>query len=270
MKPLGCLLRTAVQAKFRMTSKATTRSAPLYKPPCRRKHPMDSVCSGTAICAIDVGLRHMALCMARFPIGAQLWQKEKTLREAKDMMMRTSDVLAWEVQSIVPANSRSNFVSEIEAVSEYVRQRKDLFTQAQYVVIEHQMASKMRALSAALIAAIKAHVPTAAVHLQQSSMKLSWADLASVLPDAELQTYKGRKAASVAAARYALDLPTRKPKGTEIASPRSHPAAQALLSSQKQDDLADALLHMVMFAQRCAPPLKNSRKRTREERRQSD
>lgn len=205
--------------------------------------------------AVDVGLRNMSVCALQLPpLGAR---PARVLDEAKTRLEHAV-VEAWDTSALGVERTKSEgaFVAEAKAVAAYVAARKDLFARADFLVVEHQMAPKMRCVAGALIAAVAAHVPRLPIHFQMSSTKLAWDDLAVHAPDANLQSYAGRKKAAVRLAHWLVDLeypPPRKRKRTDHAGGDTRDMGAILSQSKKQDDLADSLLHLLAFGTRPAP-----------------
>ena len=216
--------------------------------------------------ALDVGTKHMALCALWFPHRSVAASPELCLAEAR-RRMQLCRLEKWEV-SALDAPPRASFPDRLSAVARFVRERAHIFSRAKFVVVEHQMQSEMRVIAGALFAVIAMIAPDVELIFQQSFAKLQWNDLESVAPGMDLRgrgAYAARKKAAVAAACFLL--------GAELPAPRRCPAAlqfvpgedpmrQILLTSAKRDDLADALLHLLVFDhRRSAPP--RSRKRCR-------
>ena len=186
--------------------------------------------------AIDVGTKHLAICAIRCSPNAG---GDRTLLAAKRRLAEC-EVLLWEVVAL-ELPKRPSFANHAEAVAAFVAQRRGLFEQASVVVIEQQMQATMRAVAAALFAAIRM-IATCELQSQQSKLKLEWSDLSVVADD--ISTYARRKRAAVLAAHYLLDA---KPQRSRLPPPNQSASATVLISSRKQDDLADALLHILAF-----------------------
>ena len=205
--------------------------------------------------AVDIGLRNMSLCALHLP-PLEGSRPPRCLEVAKTRL-RQAHVEAWETSALVARTAKeASFVAQAKAVACFVNARRDLFTRADCLIVEHQMAPKMRCLAAALLAAVAAHVPELPMHFQMSSAKLAWDDLQVGAPGACLETYNGRKKAAVSAAHWLLDLepqPLRKRKRPEAPLCPGRAMATVLSQSDKQDDLADSLLHLLAFGTHAAP-----------------
>ena len=205
--------------------------------------------------AVDVGLRNMSLCALRLP-SLEGSRPPRCLEGAK-RRLRQAHVEAWETSALIERGAKeASFVAQAKAVACFVNARRDLFTRADFLVVEHQMAPKMRGLAAALFAAVAVLKPELPMHFQMSGAKLAWDDLPVAAPGARLDTYNGRKKAAVSATHWLLDLepqPPRKRKRLEASLCPGRTMACILSQSDKQDDLADSLLHLLAFGTHAAP-----------------
>ena len=143
-------------------------------------------------------------------------------------------------------------------MSEFVKSREDIFANASFVVIEHQMQSQMRVIAGALFACIRMLSKDVRLVFQQSSAKLRWHDLDDIAAAESLQgtgAYAARKKAAVEVACFLLNItlpPTNrrkaKNKGQECLIKYTCPMTEVFVASTKRDDLADSLLHLLAFS----------------------
>ena len=170
--------------------------------------------------AIDVGVKNMALCALR--LGAP--DSEPTL-EAAAALVQSAEIVAWEVVALTPAEN--TFAARCASIAEYVSQRRSIFEGADFLVLEHQMQAPMRVVAGAVFSAVRMVSPVPFA-FQLSRMKLAW-------PGVEAPTgYSARK-------KMAVQLVHRVVQD-------SSPEFQRLFgASTKKDDLADAMLHLLMF-----------------------
>jgi hypothetical protein len=199
------------------------------------------------VVAIDVGIKNMAVCVVRFPAGADAEEAPPNTLEWAKAHLKNAEVVLWEVGALL-TGARPCFADEIDAVVVWALARTQFFENATCVVIEQQMAPKMRCLSAALFASLRAVAPLARFVFQRSTFKLLWADLALCVPGASIDTYCERKWAAEGAVRFLLDLPAVV-RGSRTRT-QAQPDADVFLSSKKKDDLADALLHVLAHENR--------------------
>ena len=221
--------------------------------------------------AIDVGTKHMSLCALWLPREA-LTGCAPLLAEAR-LRVQSCRLEQWEVSSL-QVSERATFPERLSAVAEFVRSRSAIFVRAAFVVVEHQMQSQMRVVAGALFAAISMVAPQVQLIFQQSSTKLHWDDIGSaVTGGTDLRgsgAYNARKKAGVAAAAFLLG--TSLPKRVRRADPAQlaldtdrSPMQTILCNSEKRDDLADSLLHLLAYdVRRRATPKRGKKRRIAE------
>jgi hypothetical protein len=165
-------------------------------------------------CAVDVGLRHMSVCVVTWRSPAP--------RNARELAQRASEatIVYWEV-SPLSAETRRGTACVLEDVLVYVEARGEIFSRCDAIAIEQQRTSLFRAISVALYVRLRAVAPGARVAFQSASAKLA--------PWASPRSYGARKAEAVRLSAAIL---------------QGQPGALAhLLAAGKKDDLADAHLH---------------------------
>ena len=197
--------------------------------------------------ALDVGIKNMSICALKLPEINE--SQQKSISTAKTRL-QNSELICWESVQLDISKEHSAFVSEAKAVSEFVRSRTYIFEMASYVIVEHQMAAKMRGIAAALFACISLLFPTVLLHFQLSKTKLSWEDLPEILPDVNFDTYSARKRASIQIVEWLLEIPrtNRRQKQASLAAIDTSNMKQLFAASKKKDDLADSLLHLLAFS----------------------
>ena len=194
--------------------------------------------------AVDIGIKNMGICALKLPCTTDF--KQRSLVVAKDRLQK-AELISWESVPLLVSSESTKFVAETFAVAEFVRSREHIFDQASYVVVEHQMAPKMRCIAAAFMACIAYYRPTLPVHFQLSKTKLSWQDLNIVLPERSLCTYGSRKRTAIEAVTWLLDLPLKRKRGRSCTTPIAGDINGIFDTHAKQDDLADSLLHLLVF-----------------------
>lgn len=225
--------------------------------------------------ALDVGLKNLSLCALRVSARAPRAPdsateakkrpckgKKRALRlEAAKLRLAGAQLVSWEVVALGVTSSDS-FADRAAAVARFIQERKELFQNAQQVIVEHQMQCIMRSVAAALFACIRMVNDTVPLCFQQSKLKLAWEDIAGVLaasqgmgPLRSATGYAARKKAAVGCACYLLDLSTlaltkRRREAVCQHAPLSAGDCRGdmrriFLQSTKRDDLADALLHLL-------------------------
>lgn len=212
------------------------------------------------IVAIDVGLINLSLCALRCAHWAEVSERPPRLEDARKRLAQ-AEFERWEVVSLGLPRGAS-FAARSEAVAAFVQERRDVFASARAVVIEHQMQATMRTVAAALFTAVRMISQDCLLFSQQSKDKLRWKDLGEpARGSVDLSTYSKRKRVSVSVAYYLLAMDAPQPQAKrrrtgavprldsyDTAASGPLPAMRAILSSsQKKDDLADALLHLCAF-----------------------
>jgi len=222
----------------------------------------DAARSESLIVAIDVGLSNLSLCALRCAQWAEASERPPLLEDARKRLAQAA-LERWEVVSLGLPRGAS-FAARSEAVAVFVQERRDVFASARAVVIEHQMQATMRTVAAALFAAVRMVSQDCLLFSQQSKDKLRWKDLGDPARGSlDLSTYSKRKQVSVSVAHYLLGMDVPQPQAKRRrtgAGPEARldsydttasgplPTMRAILSSsQKKDDLADALLHLCAF-----------------------
>ena len=228
------------------------------------------------VIALDVGLKNLSLCALRIAPRASgtaesvPGEKKKRCRgkksaprlEAAKPRLAQAQLAAWEVIAL-GVTTKDTFAERASAVARFVQERRELFKNAQLVIVEHQMQSIMRSVAAALFACIRMVNEAVPLCFQQSKQKLAWEDLVAVLGASQrgsklpgpTTSYVARKKAAVGCACYLLDLSADALTRRRREAACQHPALCAgdcrgdmrriFLQSPKRDDLADALLHLM-------------------------
>ena len=200
------------------------------------------------VTSLDVGIRHMAICVLRYTVDST----EEGDSALERVSNRIVDVCNWEVTPLCQQDEKDgNFTETCQRVSRYVHSRADFFRNSFAIVVEHQMAARMRCVAAALLGAIGIVAPGVPCSFQLSARKLAaWQE---EVPQDALKSYSGRKKAAILVVQKVLGLPEVLPRGRARAhvmssSPRWDAMATFFLQSSKRDDLADAWLHNMAFA----------------------
>ena len=188
------------------------------------------------IFAVDVGVKHLSCVLLRLEAGATA---------DATAALRGATLEEWAVEAL----TAPSFADVLEAAVRFVERRRETLRGCRAVVIEQQMAPRMRCVAAALYAAARAHAPETRVLFQPAASKLRWApEVWSLAPGARTDSYSRRK---TAASRLCAGL---------LRAAGQTAAAQQLSAARKKDDLADALLHGLRFAcDAAAPPAKRRR-----------
>ena len=221
------------------------------------------------IVAIDVGQKNLSLCALRLltpPSGSDSFKL--LLNDARERL-RKSVLVVWEVVNLNPTPSALSFVERSAAIADFVHRRAYLFANASVVIIEHQMHSLMRGMAAALFACISLYAKNDARLLSQhSSSKLRWEDMIECTGCGDqLQKYSQRKKVAVKCADFLLDVPNclvsnQQPALQATYANESQTICDMRKTSQstvKRDDLADALLHLLVHDCKTKPAAKKRR-----------
>ena len=208
------------------------------------------------VLAIDVGVKHLSCAVLRFPAvrGGEACVDDDAAAFAT-ATLRSAELEEWTVEALTSDSaSSSRFSDVLEAAVRFVAARRDLVQRCDAVVLEQQMAPRMRCVAAALFAAARSF-GGARVVFQPASAKLAWdaAVFAALAPGARTDSYSRRKTAAVRLCAGLL-----RAAGQEAAS-------ATLAASRKKDDLADALLHGLRFAcvERRRRPVSGRKRRLR-------
>lgn len=223
-----------------------------------------SVASFPLIVAIDVGQKNLSLCAMRLYISSpNTWA---LLTEARERL-RKSTLERWEVVNLNPNSRTQSFVERSSAIADFVQHRAALFAEASVVIIEHQMHSLMRSMAAALFACINIYAKNARLLSQHSSSKLQWKDIVECTGCGErLQQYNQRKKVAVKCAEFLLDLPSGLAAKQRALLPTYADESPTIVNMRrtfqataKRDDLADALLHLLVCDRSTKPIAKKRR-----------
>lgn len=205
------------------------------------------------IVSIDVGQQNLALCAIRLYGKETDLEQSRTLKNARKRL-QMSYVEKWEVVAMNTDSNSQPFVNVCSAVAKFVSDRSALFKLASTVIIEQQMNSAMRCISAALFACISTYVNTNATLVSQhSSSKLRWDDLEDCIGGKyDKQKYSHRKKIAVKCAEFLLDVESPASLNCESSNGISQLAntmwemRKTFEQAKKKDDLADSLLHLLI------------------------
>jgi len=217
----------------------------------KRKAKAGDVSYVKTIVSIDVGLKNLALCCLRY-------NTTNLISHVIEAALAVEEVVDWHIHNLeeqLEAKQTLTFPRLCKAVADFTRSRVHLFSAAHTVVIEHQMAPRMRCIAAALMGAISTLCPDTPCYFQLSNQKLAVWGLSSV----GNASYGTRKAQGVRLTHHlcGLELPLSRGRSVTLDTnvfdsyccPASlAQAASILKESRKKDDLADALLHNLAFA----------------------
>ena len=197
--------------------------------------------------AVDVGVKHLSCALLRFPRVDE--DVAVSPLESATSLLRASTLEEWSVEAL----TAPSFAEVLEAAVRFVERRRDALRRCDAIVIEQQMAPKMRCVAAALFGAARSLAPDAKVLFQPASSKLDWHETvyAALAPGARTDSYGRRKTAAVRLC------------GGLLAAAGQQAAAAQLAAGRKKDDLADALLHGLRFAAAASRPPRRAAKRPR-------
>ena len=183
------------------------------------------------IVSIDVGQQNRSLCAIRLYGKETDLEQSRTLKDAKKRL-QMSYVEKWEVVAMNTDSNSQPFVNVCSAVAKFVCDRSSLFELASTVIIEQQMNSAMRCISAALFACISIYVNTNTTLVSQhSSSKLRWDDLQECIGGKyDKQKYSHRNKIAIKCVDFLLDVESSASSNSE--------------SSNEINEMANVILEM--------------------------
>jgi hypothetical protein len=191
--------------------------------------------------SIDPGTVHCGFCC--LSLQHQTTRCPPSLESLEGCLDR-GDVVVHDWGLVQLASSRhATAASTYDKALEFLRRSDATLRDADLLVIETQMTSRMKCVSACFYTAARCLYPQLQVLFQSASCKLNFADLHLFIRDAAPASYASRKKAAVTAARRLADSPAFPPG-----------LAQTFKKERKKDDLADALLHALAALCLHAPP----------------
>jgi len=216
------------------------------------------------VVAIDVGQKNLSLCALRLytPSG----NRRALLTEARERLER-SKLERWEVVNLNSDSRTLSFVERSSAIGKFVKDRAALFQEAAAVIVEQQMHSLMRSMAAALFACISVYTCNTRLISQHSASKLKWDDIVECVGCSnQVIQYNQRKKNAIKCAEFLLHRPdssTSMPGALCSIQPATSSTIPNMLkvfqTAAKKDDLADALLHLLVYDRSTKPTAKKRR-----------
>ena len=181
------------------------------------------------VLAFDVGLVNCSWCL----LACDCADVRACLASAQEAL-DGGRVRVEALELVAFGKKATAFATLCENVVAFVTSQASLLEQVNVCVIETQMTSKMKAISAALYAAVRCRHPSCEVLFQAATAKLSFSDVAAFTGSSLLgSSYSERKRLAVLIVKQLLQGAAAVPDACK----------RVFFSSKKKDDLADALLH---------------------------